>query len=304
MAARTMNSARDNRSFAELKAFTKVLISKIGQDNLPRLASSFSFFAILSIAPFLVLAVTIASFIFGQSHAADDLLRQAAAVGGPQVRDYVHSVIDSSQRRDASAIASILSLAVTFWSASNLFLQLVDSVNSIWGIKAVGHFVKNIIASRIVAFLSVLLFGGLLLAWLILDAVMGWLGHHAGIHTGFTLISLLVSVIFLSLGFSITIPALPRGMLKWKDAHLGGLVAGSGVAISKYLLTIYFARVSGVYGAAGGVVILLLWIYYTSIIYFIGIEVTYVYAHRYGSLKSAHEPSPGLDTESLGLDPS
>ena len=304
MATRSMNPPRENKWLPEVKQFASDLFAKVGQDNIPRLASSFSFFALLSMAPFLVLSVTLAAFIFGKSHAADNLLHQAAAVGGSQVRDYVNTVIQSSKQKNASAIASVLSLGVTFFSASNLFLQLDLAVSSIWGITSQGTFVKNFIVTRIVAFLSVILFGGILLGWLVLDAVMGWLAHQSDQRSSFIAVSFLLSVIFLTVGFSITIRALPRGKLKWRDCFLGGFVAGFGIACSKYLLTIYFTRVSGVYGAAGGVVILLLWMYYTSIIYFFGIEVTYAYAHRYGSLKNKHEPAHCIDPAKQGLQPS
>jgi membrane protein len=301
MATRSMDAPREKQLFAEVKSFALTLFSKMGQDNIPRLASSFSFFALLSVAPFLVLSVTVAALVFGKSHAADRLLHQVADIGGPQVRDYVNTVIQSSQQKSATAIATVLSLVVTFFSASNLFLQLDLAVNSIWGINTEGTFVRNYIVTRVVAFFSVLLFGGLLLGWLVLDSVVGWIAHHSDQHNAYMTLSFLSSVVFLTFGFSITIRALPRGKLKWKDALLGGLVTALGVSISKFLLTFYFARIGGVYGAAGSVVILLLWMYYTSMIYFFGIEVTYAYSHRYGSLKGQHEPFPCLVPAKDGL---
>ena len=272
---------------SELRAATLELFAKVGRDNVPRLASSFSFFAILSLAPLLVLAVSAAALIWGKGEAKDQLLAQALSFAGPQVRDYLAGVIESSQRGAEGAVATALGLIVTFYSASNLFLQLVDAINSIWDIKTEGPFVRTFIRTRVLAFLAVFLFGGLMLGWMVLDSVIVWLSHQTGHVAGLQTLSLATSLVALSVAFSITYHSLPRGRLRWGDVWLGGLVTGLGITVSKFLLTLYFSRISGVYGAAGGAVIVLLWVYYSSIIYFFGAEVTYVYAHRYGSLKGA-----------------
>ncbi len=301
MAGRADNRVIGRFDLTAAKEVLASLFAKVGRDNISRLASSFSFFALLSLTPMVVFAVGLAALIWGQSSAADQLKQKALDFGGAQVQSYVAGIIQSSQHGAAATTATVLGLLVTFYSASNLFLQLDDAVNTIWGIKTEGPFVHNFIKTRIVAFLLVLLFGALLLAWLGFDWFMTWINHETGTFTGWGSVSFLASLVFLSVVFSITFHALPRGRLKWRDVWLGGLVTGTGITVGKSLLTQYLARMSGVYGAAGGAVIMLLWLYYSSMIYFFGIEVTYLYAHRFGSQKTAHDPLPCLDVEKQGL---
>ena len=128
--------------------------------------------------------------------------------------------------------------------------------------------------------------GSVLLGWLILDFVLGYAATHSYGFRGWEWVNDISSALFFSLGFTFCLRSLPRDRLTWKDAFPGGCFTGIGFAVSKFLLGFYFARVSGVYNAAGGVVILLLWMYYSSMIYFLGVEVTYIYSHKYGSLKA------------------
>jgi membrane protein len=282
--------------FMVVKEFVLAVGSKSAEDNLPRLASSFSFFSLLSIAPFLVLAVTVGALILGKEQTAAHLLNQASNIGGPQVREYLNSIIVSSQHRTNVVIATILSLVVTFFGASNLFLNLDDAINWIWRKKQLSSsFVKNYILTRIVAFFSVLIFGGILLGWLVLDTVIGILTHENRAFPAWDAVSFLLAAMFFSFSFSITLHALPRNQVTWRDGVPGGLVTGIGFAASKFLLTLYFQRTSGVYTAAGGIVVLLLWMYYSSIIYFIGVEMTYVYSHRFGSLRGTKDSRMELD---------
>jgi membrane protein len=276
------------------KQFALAIVGKAGEDNLPRLASSFSFFALLSFAPFLVFAVTIAAFFLGRQEVSTHVLDQAKEVGGPQVRDYLQAIIESSRKPTSSLIATALSLVVTFFSASNLFLQLDDAVNWIWRNKSPHSYVKNLIVTRIVAFFSVLLFGALLLGWLVLDTALGLLRTLQWV-------SFLATIVFFTFGFSLTFMALPRKQLHWRDTFPGAFVTALGFAISKFLLAYYFDRLSGVYTAAGGVVVLLLWMYYSSMIYFVGVEVTYVYCHLYGSRRAIAEEPPNLTEKSSAL---
>jgi membrane protein len=276
------------------KDFFLAVVAKAGQDNLPRLASSFSFFALLSFAPFLVFAVTIGALLLGRNQASDHLLTQAAQIGGPQLRDYLETIINSSQHRATGVIATVLSLGVTFYSASNLFMNLDDAVNSIWGIKAGPSFIKNLITTRIVAFLAVLIFGGILMAWLVMDMVLGYIAKQNSQSGAWAPVSFLATIFFFTFAFSITLHSLPRKKLHWRDAFPGAAITGISFAVSKFLLAFYFQRLSGVYTAAGGVVVLLLWMYYSSMIYFLGVDITYVYSHSFGSLKDKAEESATL----------
>lgn len=261
------------------------------EDNVPRLAAAFSFYAVLSIAPVLVLAVTVASQFLAQEEARNHLLNAIGKfVGSKEVKDLVAELIAKTQKPGTGTIATVISFFVTFFSASNLFLQLQDTVNTIWGIKQTGSIIRNLIVTRLIAFAAVVFFGAILLSWLAVDAWLSWLTRHTEGFNGWPFISLVVAAIFFSLVLALAYRGVPRGRVKLSDAWPGAIIAGVGIALSKLVFSAYFAyaNVSAAYGAAGSLVVLLLWIYYTSQIFFFGLEVTYTYAKEFGSLKGRH----------------
>ena len=260
-----------------------------GEDNVPRLAAAFSFYAVLSLAPLLVLAVTVASVILSNKNVENHLLEQVGqfAGGSKDVVALLQNLIHNTQKKGTGTIATVLSFVVTFFSASNLFLQLDDTVNSIWGIKQTGSAIKNIVTTRLLAFAAVAVFGILIIAWLGVDSWLSWVARHT---PGFDIapfLSLVGAAVFFTGALGIAYKGMPKGRVKWSDVWPGATIAATGIALSKLIFSAYFAfaNVSAAYGAAGSLVVLLLWIYYSSQIFFFGLEVTYTYAKEFGSLK-------------------
>ena len=274
-------------------ATAKTLLMKTfanwSQDNVPRLAAAFSFYAVLSIAPVLVLAVTVASIILTNVNVQEQLFRTVKdfAGGSESVVQLLKDLIKNAQKGGTGTIATIISFLVTFFSASNLFLQLQDTVNTIWGIQQRGPMIKQFITTRILAFVAVAVFGALMIAWLGLDSWLSWVARHTpGFDIG-PLLSLVGAAAFFTLALGIAYKGMPKGRVAWRDVWPGAGIAATGIALSKLAFSAYFAyaNVAAAYGAAGSLVVLLLWIYYTSQIFFFGLEVTYTYAKEFGSLK-------------------
>lgn len=275
MATPTIPAIRSKRQ-SSLKETLLSTIAKAGRDDVGRLASSVSFFAILSLSPFLLLLVGTIDLFVGHGAGAHRLLVEIGSVAGPDVREYVARIVHSDQSRSTGFWAGALSLVVTFFGASNLFLQVDSAVSAIWRLEPGSTFLGNLILTRIIAFASVLVFGILLLGWVALDSSLAWTAHHVGRFPGWTAVSFLVTAPFLALGCSLTYTFLPRGRLSFRQALPGGLLAGFGLAACKLVLATYFAHVTGFNGAAGGVIVLLLWMYYSILIYLVGIEVNCV----------------------------
>lgn len=280
-------------TFCKAKTLLVEAYSNWGSDNVPRLAAAFSFYAVLSLAPMLVLAVVVGSNFYGHSvDARQALLGQARDAVGVQGAQLLAEMIDAASKGGSSVIATIISLVVTFFSASNLFIQVNDTVNAIWGIRQTGPMFRNLVMSRLIAFAGVLVVGLLVVAWLGVDSWLGWLAKRTPGFQGWQAVSFLLAVGFLTLLFAVSFRALPRRHLHWSDVWPGAIFAAVGVGVTKLLLSQYFAsfNVSAAYGSAGALVVILLWIYYTGQIYFFGAEITFTYAHRYGSL-IGHEES-------------
>lgn len=274
-------------------ATAKTLLAKTfanwSQDNVPRLAAAFSFYAVLSIAPVLVLAVTIASIILRNVDVQQQLFRTVKefAGGSESVVELLKDLIKNTQKGGTGTIAAIISFVVTFFSASNLFLQLQDTVNSIWGIQQRGPMIRQFITTRILAFVAVAVFGALMIAWLAVDSWLSWVARHTpGFNIG-PLLSLVGAAAFFTGALAVAYKGMPKGRVAWRDVWPGAAIAAVGIALSKLAFSAYFAyaNVAAAYGAAGSLVVLLLWIYYTSQIFFFGLEVTCTYAKEFGSLK-------------------
>lgn len=275
-------------NLTKLKDLLTKTFGNWSEDNVPRLAAAFSFYAVLSLAPVLVLAVTVASIFLSRAGAEQSLVSQIQSfVGNDKTAELLKSVIDSTHKKGVGSIATVASLVVTFFSASNLFLQLDDAVNAIWGIKQTGSLIRNIIATRLLAFAAVAVFGVLILAWLGLDAWLRLFASQTPGFQGWSYISLLTTALFFTGALGVAYKGLPKGRVKWRDVWPGASIAATGLALSKLAFSFYLARFAGInaYGAAGSLVALLLWIYYSSQIFFFGLEVTYTYASEFGSLK-------------------
>lgn len=264
------------------KLYTKAFQNWL-KDNAPRLAAAFSFYAMLCLSPMLVLAVAIASRVLGDSQEGMHVVHIAEGYLGREGSKFLETIIQNSAKPGASAIASILSIAVAVYGATNLFGQLSDSVNAIWEIRSRAG-IKGFLLNKIVSVIMFLAFAAVFVTWLGIDSWLAWLAHSKGLH-GRHLLSVLVSVIFLTFVFGLSYKALPKGMVAWGDVWYGAFTAALGFALSKYLLSLYFSysTVSAAYGSAGALVIILLWIYYSAQIYFFGIELTCTYAHMHGS---------------------
>lgn len=268
----------------------KILLTKTfgnwSEDNVPRLAAAFSFYAMLSLAPVLVLLVTVAALVLkGDAEAA--LLNKAQEfVGSKESVELLRSIIAGAQNKSSGAIATFISLLVTFFSASNLFLQLQDTVNTIWGIHRTGSMIRNLIVTRVLAFLAVAVFGILMLSWLALDSWLNWLAKRTPGFQGFSFVSVVVTFVFFTLALGVAYKGMPNKRVHWSDVWPGAITAAVGLALSKLAFSVYlgYAGLSA-YGAAGSLVALLLWIYYSSQIFFFGLEVTYTYTKEFGSLK-------------------
>ncbi|HTQ10532.1 MAG TPA: YihY/virulence factor BrkB family protein [Fimbriimonadaceae bacterium] len=264
-----------------------------GEDNSSRKAAALAFYAILSLAPLLLFATVIGGQFLNSNDLRLALVREARTQLGAGAADLVRGMIESARRPAAGAVATLISICLALFGASNLFDQLNLSVSAIWHVTPKrGHALRNYVASKLFSVLLTLGLVIVMIGWLALDSVLGFLGRETG--QGFLetkLLSFIASMVVLTALFAVTLRSLPRGKVKWKDVWLAAALTALGISISKYLLGVYFSvsSVGSAYGPAGALVIVLLWFYYSAQIYFFGVEMTFVYAYEYGSHK-AEEP--------------
>jgi membrane protein len=274
----------------QLTDLLKEAFQKWNDDNATRISAALAFYTMLSLAPVLVLAVAIASLVLGEESTRQALMHDVQSSLGKEGAEFIQGMLESQALNRSGVLPAILSVGVMLLGASALFVQLRESVISIWGQDkdAKKGFVRLLI-ERAIAGLMVLVFGMVLLAWLGIEAMLTFGATGSGLRDTlgglWPLISALISIVFWSLIFSMAFRFLPPAKLAFKDVFLPGVITATGFAIGKLGLGLYFsmAKVSAAYGSAGALVILLLWIFYNAQIFFFGLEFTQVYAKCAGS---------------------
>jgi len=269
-------------------------------DNAPRLGAALSYYTVFSVAPLIVLCIAVVGLVFGQEAAQGQVMSQIRSLVGDQAASAVQSMIANAQDRSSGLLATVVGLLTLFFGASGVFAELQGSMNTIWNApprKSSG--IWGLIRARFFSLTMVLGTGFLLLVSLILSTVLAAVSKHFRYLLPATLsewtiyaIDLGWSLVLFSVLFAVMFKVLPEAENSWRDVWLGAFITAVLFAVGKVLIGLYLGRssVSSSYGAAGSLIVLLLWVYYSSQILFFGAEFTQVYARRYGSI--AGKPLP------------
>jgi len=262
------------------------------EDKAPRLAAALAYYTVFSLAPLLILVIAITSFIVGNNvDIRTRLLDQVQGLVGPQAAEAVNTMIDNNTQPGSGIIATILGIGTLLLGATGLFGQLKDALNTIWEVQpAKSGGVMSIIKDRFLSFTMVLGISFLLLVSLVISAAIsainGILNNLLG-GAGFIIqiVNFLISTGVVTLIFAMIFKILPDVDIQWKDVWVGALVTALLFNIGKTLIGLYLGNsaTASAYGAAGSLVVLLLWVYYSAQILFLGAEFTQVYARRFGS---------------------
>lgn len=276
------------------------------EDKASQLGAAMAFYSVLSLAPLLVIAIAIAALVFGEQEAKDQLAGQMTELMGPAGAEAVVELIQQAQQPRVGTIAALLGLATLLFGASGVFGQLQDAMNTIWEVKPQPMGVWGYIRSRFLSFAMVLGTGFLLLASLVLSAwvtgVSDLLARQmAGLDTLAQMANQLISFGVVMVLFALIFRMLPDTNVAWRDVWFGAAITALLFSIGKYLIGLYLgtSSVGSAYGAAGSLVVLVLWIYYSAQIMFFGAEVTQVWARKFGSrsvgqTQAAGQPLPSL----------
>jgi len=260
-------------------------------DGAMRLSSSLAYYAIFSLAPLLVIVVSMAGLLFGEDAARGQLAQEIAHLAGKGAGEAIQSAVQSSAaQKSTGVLATVISTALLLFGASTVFAELKDSLNTIWGVVVKpGRPFLRLVHDRFFSFSIVLAIGFLLLVSLIISVLLAALGRYlsgrfqlppAVWHTWDFVISLTVVSALFAMIFK-----LPNVQLRWRDVWLGAVATSLLFTLGKFVIGYYLATssIASSYGAAGSVVIVLAWIYYSACILFFGAEITKGYAHKFGS---------------------
>jgi membrane protein len=293
---------------AEIGALLRETVNAWVDDNAPRLGASVAFYTMLSLAPLLIVVVAVAALAFGQKAAQGQLIWEIQDLLGTEGARAIQDLIQSAYKPAAGTAATVLGVLTLVLGASAAVVELRDALNTIWHVPAAPAFSSlhnflRLVKERFYLFGLILGVGFLLLVSLALNAAITALGFLFGSllpASEFVLRAAIFVTSFLVITFlfAAIYKFLPDVRLKWSDVIVGACLTSLLFSIGKQLIGIYLGKASfgSTYGAAGSLVIVLVWVYYSAQLFFFGAEFTKVYTERFGSrlddkLK-VHPPNP------------
>lgn len=262
-----------------------------------RIGAALAFYTVFSLGPILLLAVVVAGFFFGQGAAQGEVHQQISNLIGAQAAAEVQTVLTRAHRPAAGVLATAVSVVTLLFSADIALVELKSGLDEIWSVpSATRRWYWDYLRSRLLSIALILALGFLLLASLLLSAALGALEtlSHGIFIVGVVLRSTnsLISFGLAVLLFATVFKVLPSVRLAWKDVMVGALITALLFAVGKYAIGLYLGSSStaSTYGAAGSVIVVLLWVYYSAQVFLLGAELTRGYACRFGSRRGMGAP--------------
>jgi membrane protein len=281
--------------------YLKLTISEWGKDHVPRLGAALAFYSVFSLAPLLFLAITLSGFIFGHDAARSQVMEQLHGLVGEDVAGIIATVSsENADKPQRSIIATVAGVVALLAGAFGVFGQLKGALNSIWDVTpkpSAGIF--GAIRKRFFSFLTLLGTGFLLLVSLVISAGLAAATQRISHGSGFSATAVGIIEFIVSLGvttaiFALIFKVLPDLKIAWDDVWIGAAMTAFLFTVGKSLIGLYIGRSSAAsaYGAAGSIVILMMWVFYSAQILLFGAEFTHVYANRNNDEKTRSETMP------------
>ena len=267
-------------------------------DNPFQLAAALAYYTLFSMAPLLLIAIAVAGLVFGREASQNQIIGVIEDLVGVQSARAIQAIVESAGKKpDSGFFASAIGMIFLLLGAGGVVGQLQASLNTIWRVvPKTGRGIVGFLQDRLISYSMVLSVGFLLLVSLVISAVLtavsGIVGSFLPIDavTAYTL-DLVVSFAFITLLFAVIYKFVPDVRIAWRDVWIGAATTSLLFSAGKFLIGFYLGHstITSIYGAAGSLVTLLLWVYYSSLMFFFGAELTQVYATRYGSKVTSAE---------------
>jgi membrane protein len=276
---------------AQLWKVLKDTFTAWSEDKVPRHGAALAYYTVLSLVPMLVVIIAMIGLIFGREAGQGYILEQIASMVGPQSAEAIKDMIERASEPSTGIVATILATGTLLLGASGVFAQLQDSLNSIWGVKPKeGRGLWGLIRDRFMSVAALLGTGFLLLVSLALSAGLsafgkwfeGWLPVPEFV---LQVLEVVISLAVITGLFALMFKMLPDAQVAWRDVWVGAALTALLFTVGKFAIGLYLGKsdVGSAYGAAGSLVIILVWVYYSSQILLFGAEFTQVYANTMGA---------------------
>jgi membrane protein len=258
--------------------------SEFNEDKALRLGAALAYYTLFSIAPLLLIAIAIAGLVFGRSQAQAQIVGQLRKLMGDAGAKAIAEMLVSAAKPKSGTLAIVIGAATLLFGAAGVFGQLKDALNTIWDVeKKEKRGILAFIKRRFLSFAMVFGVGFILLVSLVIDAALSAIGSAL-----WEPVQLLVSFAVITVLFAMIFRYLPDVRIEWRDVWFGAAFTSLLFVLGKFGLGLYLGKsaIGSSYGAAGSLVVMLVWIYWSANILLFGAEVTQVYAREQGSLRS------------------
>jgi membrane protein len=282
--------------FSNLPKLLKLTYQGWKEDKASRLSAALAYYTIFSLAPMLLIIIAVTGFFFGQTEVVQSqVMNQIEGLVGAEGREFVSNLLTSASNPAKGIVATIVGIITLLFGALGVFNELHNALNTIWEVKEEEtkgfiESIKKVIFSRLLSFSMILGIGFLLLVSLVisagLSAVQETIGNAIPVsEILLQILNLVISIGVITVLFALIFKFLPDAEIAWRDVWLGAFVTAVLFSLGKFLIGIYLGNssVTSSFGAAGSLVLLLLWIYYSAQILLFGAEFTQVYANELGS---------------------
>jgi membrane protein len=289
---------KSQRPLLNPKAFLGLLKSACWEwnnDNVPRMGAALAYYTIFSLAPLLIIVIAVAGLVFGMQAAQGQITSQIEGFLGRDGARTVEALMQLAYKPAHSAIASAIAITASFLGASSVFSEMEDALNTIWHTAVEPKRpIRQMFKARVLGIGMVLGIGFLLLVSLLLSAAIAGLSKYAGdlvkfpesvLRAG----DLLSSLLFMTALFAMIFKLLPRVEVQWSDVWIGATLTSLLFTAGKFVIGFYVGKSisASAYGAAGSLVVMVAWIYYSALLLYFGAEFTRLYANRFGSQSKA-----------------
>jgi membrane protein len=276
----------------------KEVFIEFSADNIIKYSASLAYYTVFSIAPLLIVITTSFGFLFGKEAMQGRVYEQLNELVGNQAAIQIQDIIKNIHLSRNSFFATVISLIILLIGATSIFGEIQDSINKIWGLRMKKHKVWwKLILTRLLSFFLILSIGIIMIVTLLLNAAVAAFGKFIGKFISnysiyfIQITDSILSFVIVAFLFALIFKILPDAKIGWKDVLFGGFFTAIFFTIGKMGISFYVSvsNITSLYGAAGSIIILMVWVYYSSIILYLGAEFTKVYAKLYGENISPNE---------------
>lgn len=287
-------------------SYIRQVFKEFSADNILKYSASLAYYTVFSIAPLLVIISTLSGIFFGKEAVNGQVYKQLNELVGSAAALQIQDIIKNIHLTGNNFVASVISIIILLIGATSIFGEVQDSLNKIWGLRVKTKKIWwKLILTRLLSFSLILTIGFIMIVSLILNAIVSAFGdflsryiHHFSVYfieTTEAALSFLVASFLFSLMFKL----LPDAKIKWKDVLFGGFITAIFFTLGKIGIAYYLGKsnLTTLYGAAGSIIIIMVWVYYSSIILYLGAEFTKVHANLFGRKIQPNEFAEWIVTE-------